>query len=589
MRVLVTLVRNLVVALFTGTQNLLKTLWIKPQAPDYVTFELTGHLAYRPVPRLRRLFDRVAGRPTSDDLQTLGRRFDALAGARRVRGVVLRLVDLEADLPKVDALREHLARLRAAGKEVVVWTPEAGTREALLLLAADRAFLAPAGRLDLRGFAVEGTTARAALEKVGARATVFQRGAYKSAGEIASRDGMSPEAREDLDGILDDLYDRLLDAVAEGRGIDRDAARARVDDGPYTARRAVVAGLADGVCYGDELPARLAAEGQRKARLAPWAGYRATRREPIDWKPVLRRRRLVAVVPVRGLITEGESRILATGGRVAGARSVAESLEVAREEPSVKAVVLHVDSRGGSPLASDLIWREVRRTAEKKPVVAFLDSVAASGGYYVAAGASRIVASPAVLTGSIGVIAALFDVSGLLEKVGVTREILARGENAALGTPSRAPTDGERAAMDRDLDEIYADFIARVAEGRGMDEAEVARRAEGRVYTGIRAEKVGLVDELGGFEDAVARAREMAGLAPEAHTELVVLETAGPALLPRLIRRMGLAPRAGEVVGALAGGRVLDEDAGFDLAWALAAARRPASVWAVWPLRRRGW
>ena len=302
----------------------------------------------------------------------------------------------------------------------------------------------------------------------------------------------------------------------------------------------MVAGLADGVCYGDELATRLATEGQKKARLAPWAGYRATRREPIDWKPVLRRQRLVAVVPVRGLITEGESRILATGGRVAGARSVAESLEVAREEPSVKAVVLHVDSRGGSPLASDLIWREVRRTAEKKPVVAFLDSVAASGGYYVAAGASRIVASPAVLTGSIGVIAALFDVSGLLEKVGVTREILARGENAALGTPSRAPTEGERAAMDRDLDEIYADFIARVAEGRGMDEAEVARRAEGRVYTGIRAEKVGLVDELGGFEDAVARALELAGIAPEVHTGLVVLETAGPALLPRLIRRMGL-------------------------------------------------
>lgn len=571
MRILTTLVRNLVVALFTTTQNLLKVLWVHPPAPDYVAFDLTGELPYRAPPFMRRMMERIGGRPRSPDLETLGKRLDAIARSGLAKGVVLRLESLEAGMPEIDALRAHLARLREAGKEVVVWTAEASTREAFLLLAADRIFLAPAGRLDLRGFAIESTTAAAALARVGAHANVFQRGAYKSAGEMFGRDGMSEAARENLDEILDDLYARLVAALAEGRGLDPDEARARIDGGPYTARRALDAGLVDGVCYGDELKLRLAAEGKKKARIVPWPAFAATRPEPVDWKPVLARRRAIAVVPVRGLITEGESRVLPTGGHVAGARSVGEALAVARRSPSIRAVVLHVDSRGGSPLASDLIWRQVRRTAQKKPVVAFLDRVAASGGYYVAAGASEIVASPTGLTGSIGVIAALFDLSGLYEKLGITREILSRGEKSALGTTSRAPTDAERASMDTDLDEIYGEFISRVAEGRGMDEAAVAERAEGRVYTGERAAKIGLADHVGDLEDAIARAKELAGIPEGVRTTLLRIETAAPALLPRLIRRMTV--------------RLPLDD--FDAAWMATAVRRPAGIWAVLPIRLR--
>lgn len=567
MRALLTLLRNLTHVLFVGTQNLLKSLWVKPPAPDYVVFELTGDPPYRPRPWRRRLLERLSGAPPTLDLHTLAGRLDRIGRASHVRGVVLRLTDLRAGLAKIDALRELLAGLRARGKEVVLWTASAGGGTALLLLAGDRIFLAPAGRLDLKGFAMEVTSARRALEKVGAEAVVFRRGTHKSAGEVFTRDGMSPEHRETLDAILDALWARLVQAVAEGRKVDEAAARALVEGGPYTARKALEAGLVDGLCYGDEVPARLSAEEGARARLVPWEGFRATILEPLDWRPVLGRRRRVAVVPIRGLIVEGESRRVPGGGPMVGARSVGETLAAARRDPSVRAVVLHVDSRGGSALASDLIWREVRRTAEKKPVVAFLDGVAASGGYYVSAGASRIVASPLVLTGSIGVLAAFFDLSGLYARLGVTREVLARGPHAALGTSSRPPTEAERALMERELDDVYGDFVDRVARGRALTDAEVRERAEGKVYVGTRAKELGLVDELGGFEAAVARARELAGLAPGVESELALFETRAGGL-PVLGRPMGPA---------------LPGDA-FDRAWALEAGRRPRTAWAVLPV-----
>ncbi len=586
MRRLFVLLQNLLTAVFVGTQNLLKRLGLRAPVPEYVSFELRGDPPWRPPPLLRRAFARLSGPGPTPDLHTLSHRFERIARTGRVRGVVLRVDGFTGSLSKIDALCERVEMLRGAGKEVVFWCPQATQGELLLLFRGDRLFLAPGGRLDLKGFAVEAMTAGRAMQKLGVRPTVFRRGTHKTAAEIFTEDGISDAQRETLEAILDDLDARLIGSLVEGRGLDASEARRVVDEGPYPARRALEAGLVDGLCFGDEVAARLAeaesptavegSEGRGAAgvRIAPWLAFRASGPERIDWKPVLGRHRVVAVIPIRGFINEGESRLLPGGVQVAGARSIGEALAAARSNPAVRAVVLHIDSRGGSALASDLIWREVRRTAAKKPVVAFLDRVAASGGYYCAAAATEIVASPGVLTGSIGVVTAFFDLSGLYGRLGLRREVLARGRRAALGTTTRPPTEDERQAMEEEVAAVYACFLDRVAEGRGLSRAAVEAVAEGRVYTGRRALDLGLVDAVGDFEDALEAARRLCGLPRRVTLEVRTLDLGAPGLLPRLLRPVGRAARWASALGPF------DP---FDLAWLERALGGPELAWAVLP------
>ncbi|MEX2209022.1 MAG: signal peptide peptidase SppA [Myxococcota bacterium] len=425
----------------------------------------------------------------------------------RVRGVVVRLGHGKLGFARAASLARAFARLRASGKRVVVWAASTGNAGAWLGGLADRFWLAPEGRLELLGVRAESVFLRRALDRLRVRPDVHATGPYKSAGEMLERDSLSPPAREALEAVVEDLYQTLVAGLAAGRAGSAERARAWIDAGPYLAAEAVAAGIADGLAYGDELPRKLAElEGEpepREARLISLASYLRVARSRFVWQPLRAGAARIAVVPLLGAIR-------ADAGEPTGLVGLLRAL---REAPSVRAVVLRIDSPGGEPLASDLLWRAVRRVAEAKPVVASLGDTAASGGYYVAMGAHEIVADPCSLTGSIGVVLAGLEIDGLLDWIGVSLDGAQRGAHAGIHDLTRPRTPDERAHLHRQVEAIYKSFVAKTATCRARSEAEIEAVAQGRVWTGRDAQERGLVDSLGGLEQALARARSLAGLA----------------------------------------------------------------------------
>lgn len=552
MRFLLILVVNLLGVLWTALRNLAWLLARRPR-PDYVRIVLEG----APPLLVRRLWTRTVPGEKPRSREELSRMLDAIQ-ASPVRGVILRVEGLGLGMAAIGEVRERVARLRAAGKRVVFHADAAGGREYALMCAGDTVWLTPEGRLDLTGVRAELTTLGAALGKVGLSAQVIRRGRYKSAGEMFTNEESSPENKEQIGELLDALYGDLVGAIAAGRAMEEAKVRALVDQGPFSARGAAEAGLVDGLCWEDEVVERLAEPGQDKPRVGTFAHLIASRPAPLRWRP-LRRPPAIARVPVVGVIKTGKSRGLPAFGAATGAESTVRALDRAARSPRVRAVVLHVDSRGGSALASDLIWRAVRRCAAKKPVVAWLEDVAASGGYYVAAGASKILSAPTCITGSIGVIAGKVELSELLSRVGVRRELMVRGANAGIWSWSRPFSETERAALEREIGDTYDTFLARVAEGRGMPREKAEAAAEGRVFTGTKALGLGLVDALGGFEDAVAGARELARIPAGVVTELVDLGPRAMGPLMALRRALASASWTEELLGGAGtelGGRV---------------------------------
>jgi protease-4 len=377
--------------------------------------------------------------------QSLANVLDCVEFARkdpRVHGVLFRLGQAPLGWAKVSALARGLGRLREAGKPVVVYAERAGNAGAWLGALADHFWMAPEGRLDLLGVRVETPFLRGALEKLRIRPDVFFAGRYKSAGEILERKSMSRAAREALDEVVDRLYASLLDGLAQGRAGNLDRAREWVDGGPYLASQALEVGLIDELVYGDELPGRLAAIADgtepsatsREARLVSVPAYLRVARPRFRWQPLRGAPNILAVVPLQGLI----------GASAGSPRGIVGQLRRLAQSEEVCGVVLRVDSPGGDPLASDLIWRAVGKLAEKKPVVASLGDTAASGGYYVAMAANEIVAEPTTLTGSIGVVMLSLEFEGLLEGLGVRFDAVERGRHAGIYDPARPRTEEER-------------------------------------------------------------------------------------------------------------------------------------------------
>jgi protease-4 len=446
---------------------------------------------------------------------------DGLAADPRVEGVLVELRPLGGSWARAQSLRQVLARLRARGKRVVAHLSAPGLRELYVACAADEIQVDESGPLGLVGLAAEATFLGEALRRAGVQPELEYRGPYKSFAETLTRTDMSPAHREALDAILDGLFDDVVAAVAAGRRVEPARAAELVAGGPYTAEDARRAGLVDAIGYADELAERL--------RAAPARAWRAARFLPLAWRPLLRRRRSVRVLPLHGAIVGGEG-----GGRTLGADAAVRALAAARKDPAVVAVVLHINSRGGAAGASDLIWRAVARTAQAKPVVAYLDDVAASGGYYIACGATRIVAQPATLTGSIGVVAGKMSIGGLLERLGVATTVLTRGPAAAMSHATRGYSDEERRRLVGEIDAVYRQFVRRVADGRKLDGAAAEAVAGGRVWLGSAARARGLVDELGGMEAALALARRLAAR-PAERVEEGAVTPRRRSLLARLV------------------------------------------------------
>jgi protease-4 len=479
--------------------------WRAAPLSAYVELPIEGRVVDIASPRRWFAFQR---RPAVA-LEALRELVDEVRGDPRVRGLVIRLEGLHVGMATAESLRAVLARVRDANHELVVYLPQgADTKETFVAAAADRIIAGPQTTLAPLGFAATTPYFKDALDRAGVIPEVLARGRYKSAGEQLVRTGMSEAQREQVEAVIQRAYDTLVDAIATGRKVDRDRACAIVDAAPYLGEDAVKAGLADATAYDDELPARLAGAGERP-RLVKAPRYlrarRAPRFAPMGTRPV------IGVVPVHGPIAHGSR----GGVGFAADDAVIATVRAARANRRVLGVVLHVDSPGGSALASDRIHHELVQLAQTKPLVAYLSDVAASGGYYVAAAASVIVAQPTTLTGSIGVVAARLALEPLLKRAGIAVDVIKRGAHADLLNPSRPLMPGEREALERELDGVYRAFVRVVAEGRKKTVEAIERVAQGRVWTGADARDQGLVDELGGFDVALASVRSRLGAGAE--------------------------------------------------------------------------
>ncbi|MCU1277924.1 MAG: signal peptide peptidase SppA, type [bacterium] len=451
---------------------------------------------------------------------------------RDVAGVVFVLGALEGSWATAEELRAAIVRLRRARKHVYVYVAETNTRGYYVASAAERIYQDPAGGLRLLGLSSTTLFFRGLGDLIGVRADFVKIAEYKSAPEQYTRTESTPAARAQREAFVGDVWAHLVGGIAASRHVSLEAARAWIDRGPYTADEAKAAGLVDELRHGDEVEAAIAERLGRPVALknAP----RSPEREN-DWE-----RPAVAVLFVDGDIIDGKSATIPLlGMKFAGMQTLMAAIQRARDDSRVRAIVVRVDSPGGSALASDVIARELERTAEVKPVICSLGDVAASGGYFIAAACSRVYAAPSTLTGSIGIFTGKFDVSGLAAKLGISLESYERGAHAGIDSLYRSYTDEERALILTKLRYFYNRFIAQVARGRHMKPGDVDAIARGHIWSGDAALARGLVDEFGGLMDAVAEAKRRAGL--DENDRVTLQETpAEPTLLGQLLALFGI-------------------------------------------------
>ncbi len=487
---------------------------------DYIVVPLQGSYPERQAPSRFRLVSRLLPffRREEESLSELREHLARIGRDPRCQGVVLRFEDLHTGLATAGALRQAISDLKARRKKVVAFLNQFTTTNYYIATAADEIVCTESADFAAVGLSIQAVFLKDALARWGIQADMERLEEYKTGANTFTDSSMPAAEREMLGSLLDSLYSQVVDGIAAGRSLTPDRVSALLDQAPFTAQRAAEEGLVDVVLYEDDLPRHLGS-AVHPATLQPWHTAKARLRHGYRWQ---RTPEAVGVITLRGTIVPGESRevpfaIPLVGGHQAGSETLVRALRRVAQDDSVKAVVCYIESPGGASLASDLIWREVHHVAQQKPVVAYLANVAASGGYYVAVGAHHIVARPETLTGSIGVFGGKLVLQGFYEraKAGVVR--LTRGRSAGLYGPERPFDDEERKAVKALLADTYERFKQRVSEGRRMSPEAVQEVAKGRVWTGAQALERGLVDELGDFQAAVARAKALAGLeqAPE--------------------------------------------------------------------------
>jgi protease-4 len=436
---------------------------------------------------------------------------------RRVSSVIIRPTSAAALWGKVQEVRDAITDFRRSGKPIIGYLEYGGEQEFYLASACDKVFLMPTASLDLTGVASYELFLRGTLDKIGAYPDTLHIGEYKTASNTFTEHTYTPAHREMAESLNQDMYNQLIRGLANGRHKSEADMRALVDHGPFLPEDAVRAGLVDDVAYEDEL--------DDKVKLAQG---RVNYLEERDYRHVtpaslgLNRGPRIAGIYATGVIASGESNYDSPSGQVLGADTMVEYLRKARADNSIKAIVLRVDSPGGSAIASDVIWREVSLTRNTKPVIASMSDVAASGGYYIAMPAHAIVAEPATLTGSIGVVMLKFVIDGTLKKIGINMEGVTNGRYADLYSPVRAFSPEERAKVQEQMQATYDTFVEKAAAGRNTTPERIDAVAQGRVWTGAQAKQIGLVDELGGLERALALAKQRAKLAPDSEVELVI-------------------------------------------------------------------
>jgi len=481
------------------------------QDGSWLLFDLEGeYVEAEPSP-----LQRVIGRRAHTLASTLSELGKAERDAR-IAGVLVRVRSLDVGWGKAQDLRRAIQRLREKGKRTVAYLElekYGPNLEYYVASAADAVYVAPGTRSPFVGLAAEYLFLGGLFEKLGVSLEYERIGKYKTAVDGLAGREMSDANREMSEAILDSIQSQFLTDIAASRGIGREELQAIVDQAPASPAELEARRLIDGAAFLDEI-----LEKEKQPPLVKADVYAQVPASAVGFAP----KASFALIYGAGSVVVGEGRAGPAGGPVMASVDLAEAFEQAAASPEVRAIVFRIDSPGGSALASDLIWRAVRKARAKgKPVVASFSDVAASGGYYVAAGADRIVAQPSTITGSIGVFVIRPMIAGALDKLGIGFASITRGQHADLLLSTQPLSEGARERMREEVRGIYQQFVARVAEGRGLDEKRVNEVGRGRVWTGAAAKEAGLVDTLGGLREAVAEAKGLVGLPADADVVLV--------------------------------------------------------------------
>ncbi|MGD8858402.1 MAG: S49 family peptidase [Myxococcales bacterium] len=489
----------------------------QPKGPRAIEIRLPGPLTESPEASL------FAATATTH--HRLLERLHDIAQDDELRGLLLHVPEMGDAFARAADLRNALEAVREAGKPVHCYfesTDNLGY--ALMAAGCERISATPSGLLNLVGLAAEALYVKELLDRVGVRAELMQVGRFKGAADTFTRTEMPPEVRQTLDAMLDDLHGSLLSAIAEGRDLSNAQVQSLVDDGPYTTPLARQAGLIDDVGFDDEAREHLReaadvkhveheALGGEKKEVGLSDLLKALSGGEKDAKPSGRR---LVVANLEGTIMRGDERSLQSAHAV----PFVEALRGMADDDDVRALVLRINSPGGSATASDLMWHAVRRVAARKPVIVSVGDMAASGGYWVASAGTRILADESSLIGSIGVVGGKIVIEDLGQRVGLRSTRLSRGERAGWMSSLHGFDAGEREAFRRSLEYTYRLFLRRISQGRGMDRAAIEPLAEGRLMTARRALEGGLVDRLGGLREAIALAREEAELPDDVEVQV---------------------------------------------------------------------
>jgi protease-4 len=433
----------------------------------------------------------------------------------RIQAVLLRIGLLQCDWAKANEMREAILDFRRSGKKVYAVIEEApdADMEYFVATACDRIVLHPLGWLGVNGLGGYVPFLKGALDKLGVRAEFEHVEEYKTAYNMFTEKGFTPAHREEMESYYSDLFAQYVATVAKARGKTEAEFRALIDRGFFQGIKAKEAGLVDDCLYEDEVEGLLSRDGRP---LAPVRFDDYTRVKPASVGLETGRSK-VALIYAVGTIMTGESM-----PQVLGGSTVARWIRTARKDPSVRAIVLRVDSPGGSSVGSDVIGREVALARKAKPVIVSMSDVAGSGGYWIAMSATKIVAQPQTLTGSIGVLAGKFSLDGLLAKLGITSERLVFGEKADIFSPFRPFTADERKVLKEEILWTYEQFLTGAAAGRSLTRDEVDAVGRGRIWTGRQARDLKLVDELGGLTMALGMAKKEAGIDADEEVRLDV-------------------------------------------------------------------
>jgi len=468
-------------------------------------------------------FKRFFGGP-EQSLTGLVMQFKKAKVDKRIKAIVLDVDMSGVGWAKAEELRDAIADFRTSGKPVYAYIEFGLNKEYYIATACDKIVVPPPGELFITGLAADVMFFRGSLDKLGIYPDIFQIGKYKSVGDMFTQKKMTDAHREYVNSLLDDLFNRYIAGIAQARHKSPEDVRKLIDDAPYNAAKAKEVGLIDEAVYHDEL------EREVKASLGykdsdQFVPVRASEYRDVSPESLgLNKGDKVAVIYATGDIGSGRSENSPSGGQSIGSDTLAKALTDAAADKSIKAIVMRVDSPGGSGLASDIIWHAVEAANQKKPVVISMGDVAASGGYYISASASKIVAQPSSITGSIGVVAGKPVMKGLYDWLGISNEYVLRGKEAGMFRETEKFSDDERAKFEEWIKTTYYnDFVPKVAKGRHKDPKDVDAVGQGRVWTGAQAKDRGLVDEFGGLDRAIEVAKQLAKIPADKGVERVIL------------------------------------------------------------------